>query len=135
MAWLHVHLWQGRHHEFVPPVSRVLLTQPPHPTIIALAGTHSRTRRPTPWCAAKIASFTYSAPSRGRKSLKPQRCASDVFGDCLQTIVTDPALPERFIYSVFTEDTLDEKGQARNTSTHVTFNALNSTKNSPVASG
>ena len=42
---------------------------------------------------------------------------------------------ERFIYSVFTKDTLDEKGQARNTSTPVTFNALNSTKNSPVAAG
>jgi len=33
------------------------------------------------------------------------------------------------------KDTLDEKGQARDTSTHVTFNALNSTKNSPVAAG
>jgi len=42
---------------------------------------------------------------------------------------------ERFIYSVFTKDTLDEKGQARDTSTHVTFNALKSTKNSPVAAG
>jgi len=42
---------------------------------------------------------------------------------------------ERFIYSVFTKDMLDEKGQARNTSTHVTFNALNSTKNSPVVAG
>ena len=31
---------------------------------------------------------------------------------------------QRFIYSVFTKDTLDEKGQARDTSTHVTFNAL-----------
>ena len=36
---------------------------------------------------------------------------------------------------MYTKDTLDEKGQARNTSTHVTFNALNSTKDSPVASG
>jgi len=44
-------------------------------------------------------------------------------------------LIKRFIYSVFTKDTLDEKGQARDTSTHVTFNALNSTKNSPVAAG
>jgi hypothetical protein len=42
---------------------------------------------------------------------------------------------QRFIYSVFTKDTLDEKGQARDTSTQVTFNALNSTKNSPVAAG
>ena len=42
---------------------------------------------------------------------------------------------KRFIYSVLTKDTLDEKGQARNTSTHVTFNGLNSTKNSPVAAG
>ena len=42
---------------------------------------------------------------------------------------------ERFIYCVFTKDTLDEKGQARDTSTHVTFNGLNSTKNSPVAAG
>jgi len=42
---------------------------------------------------------------------------------------------ERFIYSVFTKDTLDEKGQARDTSTYVTFNALNSTKNFPVAAG
>ena len=42
---------------------------------------------------------------------------------------------KRFIYSVLTKDTLDEKGQARDTSTHVTFNALNSTKNSPVAAG
>jgi len=42
---------------------------------------------------------------------------------------------QRFIYSVFTKDTLDEKGQARDTSKHVTFNALNSTKNSPVAAG
>ena len=42
---------------------------------------------------------------------------------------------QRFIYPVFTKDTLDEKGQARDTSTHVTFNALNSTKNSPVAAG
>jgi len=40
---------------------------------------------------------------------------------------------QRFIYSVFTKDTLDEKGQTRDTSTHVTFNVLNSTKNSPVA--
>ena len=44
-------------------------------------------------------------------------------------------LSQRFIYSVFTKDTLDEKGQARDTSTHVTFNALNSTKNSPLAAG
>ena len=42
---------------------------------------------------------------------------------------------QRFIYSVFTKDTLDEKGQPRNTSTHVTFNALNSTKNFLVAAG
>ena len=42
---------------------------------------------------------------------------------------------ERFIYSVFTKDTLDEKGQPRYTSTHVTFNTLNWTKNSPVAAG
>ena len=41
---------------------------------------------------------------------------------------------QRFIHSVFTKDTLDEKGQARDTSTHVSFNALNST-NSPVAAG
>ena len=33
------------------------------------------------------------------------------------------------------QNTLDEKGQPRDTSTHVTFNALNSTKNSPVAAG
>ena len=42
---------------------------------------------------------------------------------------------ERFIYSVFTKDTLDENGQARDTSAHVTFNALNSTKNSLIAAG
>ena len=42
---------------------------------------------------------------------------------------------ERFIYSVFTKDSLDEKGQARDKSTHVTFNALNSTKKTPVAAG
>jgi len=28
---------------------------------------------------------------------------------------------ERFIYSVFTKDTLDEKGQARDTRVHVTL--------------
>ena len=48
---------------------------------------------------------------------------------------SDGGRDERFNYSVFTKDTLDEKGQARNTSTHVTFNALSSTKNSPVAAG
>jgi len=39
--------------------------------------------------------------------------------------------PERFIYSVFTKDTLDEKGQARDTSTHVTFNTLKLDKDLP----
>ena len=35
-------------------------------------------------------------------------------------------IDQRFIYSVFTKDMLDEKGQARDTITHVTFNDLNS---------
>jgi hypothetical protein len=52
-----------------------------------------------------------------------------------QAVRDSRAHNQRFIYSVFTKDTLDEKGQARDTSTHVTFNALNSTKNSPVAAG
>jgi len=42
---------------------------------------------------------------------------------------------QRFIYSVFTKDTLDKWGQAGDANTHITFNALNSTKNSPVAAG
>jgi len=41
-----------------------------------------------------------------------------------------PGYNQRFIYSVFTKVTFDEKGQARDTSTLVTFNAPNSTKNS-----
>jgi len=52
-----------------------------------------------------------------------------------QTVRDGRAHNQRFIYSVFTKDTLDEKGQPRDTSTHVTFNTLNSTKNSPVAAG
>jgi len=50
-------------------------------------------------------------------------------------LLTRRSLIQRFIYSVFTKDTLDEKGQVRDTSTNVTFNTQNSTKNSPVAAG
>ena len=51
---------------------------------------------------------------------------SDCFFVSLYPILKYALIHERFIYSVFTKDTLDEKGQARDTGTHVTFNALNS---------
>ena len=62
-------------------------------------------------------------------------CRSPVRAHVKASACTDQLCMQRFIYSVFTKDTLDEKAQARDTSTHVTFNALNSTKNSPVAAG
>ena len=44
-----------------------------------------------------------------------------------------PGRNKQFIYSVYTKDTLNEKGQARDTRVHVHFNAPNWTKNRPVA--
>jgi len=46
------------------------------------------------------------SPPKGRKGIRLPWC---------------PPNSERFIYSAFTKDTLDEKGQARDTKVHVTL--------------